>query len=206
MPRNRLETDGWRLHNGSDLLDDLPQWNFTGDVTVTDDEPNDETTVALSGGGGGSFITDKWVQYLNPSFNPMTPIAPFGVDLGAMNFESDDQSFIGGTGGSSLSTGRFGFAETGFYVINYRIFNFSQSAYPADPHAYHAFTGGQTTYWQSNLEIVTGSNGSNMHLVANIHIAHWFAANDVIYLRMQRGTTNTDIGTVQVDTHIARVL
>jgi len=206
MPRHRLDDEGWRLHNGSSLLDDLPQWNFTGDVTVTDDEPNDETTITLDGEGGGSFITDQWVQYRNGSFDPTVPISPFPVDLGEVDYESDDQSFLGGTGGTSLSAGRVGFAVTGFYVVNYRIWNFSQSAYPANPHAYQAFSGGQTTYWQSNLEIVSGSNGSNMYLVASIHLAHWFAENEVIYLRMQRGSTNTDIGTMNVDTHIARLL
>jgi hypothetical protein len=205
MPRHRLETDGWRLHDGSSLLDDLPQWNFTGDVTVADDSLNDETTVTLpEGGGGASFITDQWVQYLNSSFNPTVPTFPYPVDLGSSNYESDDQSLVGGT--TNLALGRFGFAATGLYVVNFRVWNFSQSAYPADPHAYQIFTGARTTYWQSNLEIVSGSNGFNMSLVANIHLADWFAADETMYFRMQRGTTNTDIGTMNVDTHIARIL
>jgi hypothetical protein len=204
MPRNRLETDGWRLHNGSALLDDLPQWNFTGDVTVADDSLNDETTVTLPEGGGGSFINDQWVQYYNDSFDPTVPGSPYRVDLGAMNFESDDQSLVGGT--TNLALGQFGFAATGLYVVNFRVWNFSQSSYPTDPHAYQIFTGARTTYWQSNLEIVSGSNGSNMYLVASIHLADWFAADETMYFRMQRGTTITSIGTCIVDTHVARIL
>lgn len=175
-----------------------------GAVVVTDDEGNNETTLTIAG-GGYSFITDKWVQYQNAAFDPTAPAFPYNVDLGALTFASDDQSFVGGTGGVNLAAGQFGFAETGLYAVCVRVW-YSPASYPAQPHAYTVFSGGRTTYWQSNLEIANGSDGVSMYLVASIMFADWFAANEVLHLRMQRGTTITSIGTGVVDTHIARIL
>jgi len=210
MPRHKIEDDALILHDGTDPLPVREGWDFTGSGgTITDDSGNNQTVVDLVGGGSISLMRNKWVVYGN--FNAHDPSSlgafPYYVNLGTHDndstYDGGDIDFIGAL--TDPSIGRFQFAETGLYVINFYVHDVFTGSAPATPPGYRIQTGGRNGGWEANSEILRGASATQIEWGAFIHICDWFASDDVIRFKRNSSVTPTSVPNMSIDTWIARI-
>jgi hypothetical protein len=204
MARHKITGDELVLHDGSSAVPFRQNWDFTGEVTVTDDSLGNQTIIEIPDAGGISFQDSQWSQWGNiTGYEPSALAYPYNVPFDAVAYTSDDTSWLDLVNTDS-ENGKFAFAATGLYSVCLQVEE-PESSFPAEPHGYEIISELRNFHHQAPLQIIRGG-ATDMVLGCSINFTEWIAAGDAFYVRLRRGNSVTTITSMSLDLTIARIL
>jgi len=204
MPRHKVTGDELRLHDGTDPVDFRQNWDFTGDVTVTDDEAGNQTVIELSAAGGINFQDQQFGQWININgYEPSALAYPYRVPFQSEVYLGTDESWLDQVN-TDAANGIFAIAQTGLYVVSLHVEE-PEPSFPTHPHGYEIVSELRDLHYEAPLEILRGG-AVDMVLTCSINFTEWIAAGDRLNVRLRRGSHITTITGMSIDLHIARVL
>jgi hypothetical protein len=187
-----------------------PAINFTGPgVSVTDDEPNDQTVVDFSG-GGIQGIQNRWATFEEANDPATVPLGAgwYYLNLGASPVNSGSGASIFGSGFHNPAGGNLQIAEAGCYSVHLQAYESSPSlsAFPATPVYYRIQTGAANGGWEG-ITFLRSATAAVVTLGASIDFTTYLGADESLRFVMQRGAAvPTSIPSLLIRVYIARIL